>query len=128
MKRLTQILALSLLLSLAFVAQDARAEVEESSALEAVAMEISSTDHSVPDEATTRPDPVFMAGSDAGGAGGEQAGLVKGESSSLPPNTLIYDNHLCCQVGNSCDCVYYPGFFCNPLPYGCPSKTPPNCG
>ena len=124
MKNLTQIAALSLLLGLVIVFP-ATAEMAESSTA-AVTTELSNSTDVAPSEMPPRPDPVFLAGTNAGGAGGLKTGLVNGESSSLPGTGIFFEDHLCCQVGAGCDCVYWPGRNCQPI--GCPAyNSPPNC-
>lgn len=125
MKRLTQIFML-MLLGMVLVAPATMAATDEAPSFEALTTSVVDALATAPAEAAVRPDPVFLAGSGAGGAGAETVGLVKGESASLPPNSIAFEDYLCCQVGNSCDCVYWPGSYCQPI--GCPrDKTPPNC-
>jgi hypothetical protein len=137
MKSLTQILALSLLLSLVWVVP-ASAEAEEGPAPEALPTavvaagetpaQVTGTGDSAPDEAPARPDPAFLAGSSAGGAGGVETGLLKGQSSGPPPSYIMYEDHDCCPSGaTGCACHYWPGQFCNPLPSGCSARQQPNC-
>lgn len=129
MKRLAQILTLSLMLSLVLLVP-AQAEAEENSTLEVLptaavsAVETEATDSS--DAAPVRPDPVFLAGSDAGGAGGADAGLVNGDASTAPRTHIMYEDHLCCPYGAyGCDCSYWPGRFCDPI--NCPYRQQPYC-
>jgi hypothetical protein len=121
MKNLAQILAFSLVFGLVLVVP---ATAEEAPA--PMTTELAASADVAPTEVPPRPDPVFLAGSNAGGAGGLQTGLVNGEASGLPSNRIFYDDHFCCPYGaTGCDCSYLSGFTCDPI--GCPKRTQPNC-
>ena len=137
MKRLTQILALSLLLSLV-LAGNALAEAEEGpapeilptavlDALKTETTDVSASSTETPLGAATRPAPVFLAGSNAGGAGAAKTELINGESSGAPRTYVVLWDHWCCPQGGGCACHQWYGKVCDPLPTGCASKSPPGC-
>lgn len=91
-----------------------------------LAQEVTATDSTavptpVSDTARAVPEPVFVPGSDAGGAGAQYKIQIGKED---PQNIVMWD-HLCCTVPGGCDCVYWPGANCNL--FGCRGKTPGNC-
>lgn len=132
MKNLTQTLVLSFLLCLvlapATIAEEAgpAPEVLPTAVVDSAANDLASSGDTAPTELPFRPDPVFLAGSDSGGAGGTDTGLVNGGSGNAPRTRIMYEDHFCCPYGaSSCYCSYFPGRFCDPI--GCPNRTQPNC-
>lgn len=129
MKNLWKCLPLALLLGLVLVAP-AQAEDADLADILPVALEevldaeLVETADAAPTEAAARPTPVFLAGSNAGGAGA--AGLVNGESSSPLRTYILLDDHDCCPVGaTGCECHTFYGKACNPI--YCPQRSQPNC-
>lgn len=128
MKNLIKVLAVGLLLGMVLVAP-AQAEDDATDFLP-VALEdmldaaLAETADAAPAETATRPAPVFLAGSDAGGAGA--ARLVNGESSTPLRTYIILDDHDCCPIGaTGCECHTWIGSICDPL--ACPRRSQPNC-
>lgn len=108
-KQLERVLMCTLLLFLAAAGQVWAADGADVDAVEATQPLAAEEDAPIEHE----PNPVFLPGADAGGAGFGEA------RRSDKPQSIRMEDHICCPHGSECHCVYYAGFECNL--FGCAS-------